>query len=109
MAYSEALAARVRHALGPRDGVREQAMFGGVAWMLNGNMACGVTGDGLMVRLAREDTEAALAEPHVGPMEMTGKRMRSFVVVSADGVADDRELARWVDAGAAFASSLPAK
>ncbi|MFN8132345.1 MAG: TfoX/Sxy family protein [Solirubrobacteraceae bacterium] len=109
MAYSEALAVRVREALGPRDGVREQAMFGGVAWMLNGNMACGVMGDGLMVRLAREDAEAALAEPHVGPMEMTGTRMRSFVVVNADGIADDRELARWVDAGAAFASSLPAK
>lgn len=109
MAYSDALARRIREALGPRDGVREQAMFGGVAWMVNGNMACGVIGDGLMVRLAREDAEAALAEPHVGPMEMAAKRMRSFVVVSAEGVAEDRELARWVDAGAAFASSLPAK
>ncbi len=109
MAYSEALADRIRAVIGLRDGVREQKMFGGVAWMVDGNMACGVIGDGLMVRLARADAEAALAEPHVGPMEMTGRRMGGFVVVAAAGIADDADLGRWVDAGAGHAASLPPK
>jgi TfoX N-terminal domain len=109
VAYSEALADRVRAVIGLRDGVREQKMFGGVAWMVEGNMACGVIGDGLMVRLAREDVGAALAEPHVGPMEFTGRRMGGFVVVDAAGVADDGELGRWIDAGAGHAASLPSK
>ncbi len=84
-------------------------MFGGVAWMVNGNMACGTLGEDLMVRLDREDAEMALTEDHVGPMEFTGRPMRGFVTVEAAGVEDDAELGRWVEAGADFAESLPAK
>ena len=109
MAYSEHLADRVRDLLGGRGGVTERKMFGGVAWMLEGNMACGVLGDGLLVRLDREDVTRALAEPHVGPMDFTGREMRGFVVVDEAGVADEAALARWVDAGADYAASLPAK
>ena len=109
MAYSEELAARVRDILGLRDGVSERRMFGGIAWMVDGNMACGTLGEDLMIRLAPEDAESALGEPHVGPMDFTGRPMRGFVKVSGEGVTEDADLARWVDAGAAFAASLPPK
>ena len=109
MAYSEDLADRVRALLGGRGEITERKMFGGVAWMLDGNMSCGVMGDGLLVRLGREEAERALAEEHVGPMEFTGRPMGGFVMVAAAGVADSAALGRWVDAGADFAASLPAK
>lgn len=109
MAYSEELASRIEDAIAARDGVTQRKMFGGVAWMVNGNMACGTLGENLMVRLAPDDAEVALSEPGVGPMEFTGRPMRGFVTVEAEGIADDRELARWVDAGADHAASLPPK
>lgn len=109
MAFSEELAERVRDVIGVRDGVTERKMFGGIAWMINGNMACGVTGDNLMVRLDHDDVGRALAEPWVGPMEMSGRRMRGFVVVDGSGVAELLPLSQWVDDGADFAVSLPAK
>ena len=109
MAYSEELAERVREALDGRPGLVERKMFGGVAWMLEGKMACGVIGDELLVRLGRADAEAAKAEPHVGPMEFTGRAMGGFVLVDSEGVADSADLGRWVEAGAGFAESLPPK
>lgn len=109
MAYSEELAERIRVVIGGRTGVSERKMFGGVAWMVNGNMACGTLGENLMVRLNRDDAETALAEPHVGPMEFTGRTMRGFITVESAGVAEPAELARWVDAGADHAASLPPK
>lgn len=110
MAYSEQLAERVRDALGGRLGIVERKMFGGVAWMLEGNMACGVIGEDLLVRLAPEDSAAALAEDGVGPMQFTGRRpMRGFVLVDGAAVAEDGELGRWVDVGADFALTLPSK
>jgi hypothetical protein len=77
--------------------------------MVNGNMACGVIGEDLMVRLDRADAEAAQAEEHVGPMEFTGRPMRGFVMVAAEGIEGNADLGRWVDAGADFAESLPPK
>ena len=109
MAYSDELAERVRELLGDRSGVTERKMFGGVAWMIEGNMACGVIGDGLLVRLGPDGAERALAQEHVGPMEFTGRRMGGFVVVDAEGVADPSALGLWVDAGAEFAAGLPPK
>jgi TfoX/Sxy family transcriptional regulator of competence genes len=109
VAYSEELAQRIRDVIHDRPGVTERKMFGGVAWMVKGNMACGTLGEDLMVRLDREDAEVALTENHVGPMEFTGRPMRGFVTVEAAGVEDDADLGRWVEAGADFAESLPAK
>ncbi len=110
MAYSEEFADRIRDLVFQRSGVVEKKMFGGIAWMIDGNMAVGLTGDdGLMIRLEPDEVEASLGRPHVGPMEMTGRRMKGFVVVSPDGTADDADLAEWIDAGASFAESLPAK
>lgn len=84
-------------------------MFGGIAWMVNGNMACGIIDQDLTARLDRDDTDAAQAEEHVGPMDFTGRPMRGFIMVEAAGIAEAVDLGRWVDAGADFAKSLPPK
>jgi TfoX/Sxy family transcriptional regulator of competence genes len=109
MAYDETLAERAREVISVRGEVREQKMFGGIAWMVAGNMACGVLGDELIVRLAPEDAERALAEPHTREFDFTGRPMRNIVMVAPEATVDDADLAGWVDAGADFASSLPPK
>ena len=109
MAYDEQLAERIRAALRGRDGVTERKMFGGIAFMVGGNMAVGVIRDDLMVRIGQDAHDAALAEPHVRIMDFAGKPMKGMIYVGPEGVATDPELARWVDAGAAFAATLPPK
>lgn len=111
MAYSEELGDRIRNVLAPRgDAISERKMFGGLAFMINGNMACGLMNNGgLMIRLAADDAERALGEPQVGPMEFTGRRMKGFIVVEPAGFESDDDLASWVEAGADYAASLPPK
>ena len=109
MAYDETLADRVRDALAARDGLSERKMFGGIAFMLGGNMAVGVIGEDLMVRLDPGDAERALAEPHVRPMDFTGRPMKGMVFVAPEATAADDALGEWVEAGADFASTLPPK
>ena len=109
MAYDEGLATRVRDLVGDRPGVDEKKMFGGLAFLLNGNMACGVRGDDLMVRVAPEAADAALGEPEARPFDMTGRPMKGWLLVSPDGHAEDDDLRRWVDRGLAYAGSLPPK
>ncbi len=109
MAYDETLADRVREALAPRAALSERRMFGGVAFMLDGNMAVGLIGDDLMVRLDPADAERALAEPHVRPMDFTGRPAKNMVFVGPEATATDEALGAWVDAGADFAASLPPK
>jgi TfoX/Sxy family transcriptional regulator of competence genes len=109
MAYDEALAERVRAIIGVRSGVTERKMFGGIAWMLGGNMACGVLREDLLIRLDYDDADRALAEPNTSVFDMTGRPARGMVVVAGDSVAEDAALARWVDAGADHAASLPPK
>ncbi len=108
MPYSEVLADRIRDALGPRADLSERKMFGGIAFMLGGHVACGVIGDELLVRLG-PDGERALAEPHTRPMDFTGRPMKTSIFVTAEGTAADADLAGWVEAGAAYAESLPPK
>jgi TfoX/Sxy family transcriptional regulator of competence genes len=109
MTLDEALAERVREALVGRAEVSERKMFGGIAFMVGGNMAVGILGEDLMVRLEPADAERALAEPHTRPMDFTGRPMKGMVFVDPQGTASDRDLAAWVDAGADFAASLPPK
>ncbi len=110
MAHDETLAARIRQVLAPRSGIAERRMFGGVGWMVGGNMGCAVMGDDLVVRLAPDEVPAALEDPHAGPFGRSGSRpMKGFVVVAAEGVAEDAELERWVDAGVGFAATLRPK
>lgn len=109
MAYDESLAARIRRALAPRPDVAEKKMFGGLAFLLRGNMCCGVVKDVLMVRLGDEGAAAALAEPHVRPMDFTGRPLKSMAYVDPPGIAADADLYRWVNRAADFAGSLPPK
>jgi TfoX/Sxy family transcriptional regulator of competence genes len=109
MAYDEALADRIRQALANEPAVTERKMFGGIAFMVAGNMACGVIGDDLMVRVGPDAHAAALAEPHVRPMDFANRPMQGYVYVDPDGVRSAEDLARWVHAGAVVATSLPPK
>jgi TfoX/Sxy family transcriptional regulator of competence genes len=109
MAYSEELARRIRRLLPDGDRTTERKMFGGLAFMVGGNMACGVIGDELMVRVGPEQVEAALAEPDARPMDFIGRPMKGMVYVAAKALRSDGALSTWVGRGAAYAGSLPAK
>jgi TfoX/Sxy family transcriptional regulator of competence genes len=109
MAFDEALAERVRKALKGRREITEKKMFGGLAFLLRGNMCCGVVGDELMVRVGPESYDNAMSARHVRPMDFTGKPMRGLVYVTPPGTASDRAVKAWVTRGAEFARSLPAK
>jgi TfoX/Sxy family transcriptional regulator of competence genes len=95
--------------LGPRADLSERKMFGGIAFMVGGNMAVGVIGDDLMVRLDPADAEKALTEPHTRPMDFTGRPMKNMIYVDSTGTEAEEDLAGWVEAGADFAASLPPK
>src|SRR5215207_9793838 len=99
MAYDEGLAERVRDLLALHGDVSERKMFGGIAWMASGNMACGVMGDELIVRLGPEESERALAEPHTRRFDFTGKPLKGFVCVGPEATAEPKHLAGWVEAG----------
>jgi TfoX/Sxy family transcriptional regulator of competence genes len=109
MAFDEALAERVRVTVAGADGVVEKRMFGGLAFVVKGNMAVGVHGDDLIVRLAPEQTEEALAEPGVRVFDMTGRPMKGWVLVGSVAIADEEGLGAWVTRGLDFAESLPPK
>lgn len=109
-AASEGLADRIRDRLAPIPGVTEQKMFGGRAFMLDGNMVCGVMKDGgLLARVGKDGYDAALARPGCQPMTMGTKTMSGFVSVDGEGLETDTDLARWVDECLAFAATLPPK
>jgi TfoX/Sxy family transcriptional regulator of competence genes len=109
MSFDEDLADRVRQAIGHRTDLTERKMFGGLAFLLRGNMCCGVLRDDLIVRIPPDETAAALAEPHTRPFDFTGRPMRGFVVVEPSGWDDDDALAGWVARAAEFAAALPPK
>ena len=109
MAYDEDLAQRIRMALGGYVGLTERKMFGGLCFMLYGNMCCGVVKDTLMVRVGPAEHDDALAQPGARPMDFTGRPMKGMVYVDAEACASDNDLAQWVERGLAFVMSLPAK
>jgi len=109
MAYDEDLAHRIRELLAAERHV-EKAMFGGLAFMVNGNMAVAASGHGgVLVRVPPEETSALLAREHVEPMVMAGRETRGWLRVSADGIRTKRQLAPWVRRGVDYAKSLPGK
>ena len=110
MAYDEDLADRIRVAIQDEDGVIEKRMFGGLAFLVNGNMAVSASGrGGLLLRVDPEDSETFLAEEHVEPFEMRGSSMHGWLRVDPAGLGSDEDLRRWVDVGVARARALPAK
>jgi TfoX/Sxy family transcriptional regulator of competence genes len=108
MAYDLKLAERIRSQM---DGISfiEKKMFGGVGFLLNGNMACGVNKDNLIVRIDPNKQDALLKKPHAKPFDLTGKPMKGWLVIEADGVKTDKQLSAWVKEGIEFASALPPK
>jgi hypothetical protein len=110
VAYDEELAHRIRELIGGEPGVTEQRMFGGLAFLVGGNMSVAASGQGgLMVRVEPEDTDALLARPHTRRFEMRGRAMQGWLRVDAEGVRTKRELEPWVKRGIAYARSLPSK
>jgi hypothetical protein len=109
MAFDEKLAARIRTALGKRAGLTEKRMFGGLAFLLRGNMCVGVHQSEMIVRLAPEDTDAALAEPHTRVFDLTGRPMKGWILVEPKGLASEPALEKWIERAAKFAASLPSK
>ena len=109
MAYDEGLAERLREALADRDDLQEKKMFGGLSFLLNGNLCCGVIGDEMIVRVGPDASNAALQKPHARMFDFTGKPMKGWVIVAPQGVESDNDLQRWVEMGLEFAGSLPPK
>ena len=109
MAYDEGLATRIEELLDEQAGITQRKMFGGLAFMYQGHMFCGINGDELMLRVGAEHYEQILDEPHIRPMDFTGKPLRGYVYVAADGITEDTDLAHRVQQGLDVAAALPPK
>jgi hypothetical protein len=110
MAYDEELAGRIRDLVGDEPGLTEQKMFGGLAFLIGGNMAIAASGQGgVLVHVDPDEGDSLIAKTSARPMEMRGKEMAGWLRVDADDVKTKRQLTKWVDVGAAYARSLPAK
>ena len=109
MPYSESLASRIRDVLAGRYGITERKMFGGIAFMLHGNMCVGVWKTSMIARLGPEQAAAALMEPDVGEFDVTGHAMKGWVVIEAEGVDTDKQLRGWVERAVEFVETLPRK
>ena len=108
MAYDEVIAHRVRALMTDHQPI-EKKMFGGIAFMIGGNMSVGVNKDHLMVRVGPDNHDDAVAQPHARIMDFTGKPMRGWIIVEPAGYASDDDLAAWVQRGVDFAKTLPPK
>jgi hypothetical protein len=110
MAYDEHLAERIRELVASEPGLTEKKMFGGLAFLIGGNMAVSASGQGgLLLHVHPEETDALLRKPHARPFEMRGREMQGWLRVEPDGLRTKRQLERWVERGVSYARSLPAK
>jgi len=109
MAYNKNLGLRISHFLADEPSLVEKKMFGGVGFLLDGNMACGVIQDALIVRVGADAYQSALDQPHVRPFDMTGRPMSGWVMVDPPGISDEEALEAWIRQGCDFARSLPPK
>jgi len=109
MAYDTGLAQRVREILEEEKGVEEKKMFGGLCFLLSGNMVCGIIKDDLIVRVGAEQYQAMLLVPHTRKFEITGRPLTGWVVVLARALDDDDELGAWLQRAVSFVRTLPPK
>ena len=109
MAFDEVLAERIRQSLARRKNVEEKKMFGGIGFLLNGNLLVGVWKESLIARIGPDEGGEALKEPHVKEFDITGRPMRNWVLVEPAGVEDDDQLADWIGRAVKFVGALPAK
>lgn len=106
MAFDEALAERIRKVLGPRLELSEKKMFGGLAFLADGKMFCGLAKGELMLRVGPERYEEALTEPHVRPMDFTGRPLQGYVYISPAGLKTEKALRRWVEQALTFVGTV---
>jgi TfoX/Sxy family transcriptional regulator of competence genes len=110
VAYDEDLANRIRELVASEPSITEKRMFGGLAFLINGNMSVSASGQGgLLLRVDPTETDALLSRPHAHPFEMRGRLMQGWLRVDADGLRTKRQLEPWVARGVAYARSLPSK
>ena len=109
MPYSESLAARIRDVLAGRHGITEKKMFGGIAFLLHGNMCVGVWKTSMIARLGPEGAAAALEAPNIVEFDITGRPMKGWIVVEAEGIDTDKQLLQWVERAVEFVETLPRK
>ena len=109
MAFDASLAARIRDTLARKQGIEEKKMFGGISFLLNGNLLVGIWKNSLVVRLGPDQSGKALQEPHVKEFDITGKPMKNWVLVSPDGFEDDDQLRDWIQRAVKFVGKLPGK
>ena len=109
MAYDEGLAQRIRELLEEQRDLVEKKMFGGIAFMVQGNLCCGVLQDDLIVRIGPDGHAEAMARPYARVFDITGRPMKGWVLVGSEGCESDEALEGWVRRGLRFALSLPAK
>jgi TfoX/Sxy family transcriptional regulator of competence genes len=110
MPFDEAVAQRIRQRLARRKNIEEKKMFGGIGFLLNGNLLVGVRKDSLLIRLDAEQAEAALLEPHVSEFKITGRgTMKGWIVVGLEAVKSDGQLRAWIQRAVKFVEKLPAK
>ena len=109
MAYSKSLVERIRHIVSRQRGITEKKMFGGVCFLLNGNLLVGVWRDSLIARVGKDAYEAALEEEHVREFDITGRPMKGWVMVEPDGIDSEHQLAQWIEQAAEFVRTLPGK
>jgi TfoX/Sxy family transcriptional regulator of competence genes len=109
MAFNEALAQRIRTALARKKNIEAKKLFGGICFLLNGNMLVGVWKDSLIARLGPEQSDEALLEPHVKVFDITGKPMKNWILVEPEGVEEDDQLKDWIQRAVKFVGKLPAK
>lgn len=109
MVYSESLKLRVAHQLSREQGIVEKKMFGGVGFLLSGNMLVGIWRDSLIARVGMETAEESINDEFVGPFDVTGRPMKGWLMVEPEGVDTDQQLRRWLDLALEFVRTLPAK
>jgi TfoX/Sxy family transcriptional regulator of competence genes len=109
MAFSESLAGRIRDVLARRKNIEEKKMFGGIGFLLNGNMLVGVWKTSLIVRIGPDGSEDALQEPHVRPFDITGKPMKGWLMIGPDGIETDDHLRNWIQRATKFVETLEKK
>ncbi len=109
MTFSERTALQIRHAIGDTPGFSERPMYSGIAFMVRGNLCCGVLEDNLVVRVGPDTYDDVLREPHARPMDFTGRPLPGFVFVDRAGFSSAESLQQWVERGLSFARTLPPK
>ena len=109
MAFDEGLAQRIRELISAQPGYEEKKMFGGIGFLLRGNMACGVIRDDLIIRVGAEKYTESLLKPHVELFDLTGRAMTGWVMVKEPGYRKEEDLEEWTSQGVAYALTLPAK